>query len=61
MMKRREYRSEVAATVHEGVRGMHRLGLIDKKTMQEFDIRCLTSVDALSAKDIQALREREGR
>ena len=28
--------------VHEGVRGMHRLGLVDKKTMREFDLRCLT-------------------
>jgi hypothetical protein len=27
-MKKREYRSEVAAAVHEGVRGMHRLGLV---------------------------------
>jgi DNA-binding transcriptional regulator YiaG len=41
-MKRPEYRSEVAAAVHEGVRGMHRLGLVDKKTMREFDVRCLT-------------------
>jgi putative transcriptional regulator len=54
-----EYRSEVAAAVHEGVRGMHRLGLVDKKTMREFDVRCLTVVEDLSA-DIQALREREG-
>jgi putative transcriptional regulator len=46
--------------VHEGVRGMHRLGLVDKKTMREFDVRCLTAVDKLTAKDIQKLRRREG-
>jgi putative transcriptional regulator len=44
-MKKPEYRGEVAAAVHEGVRGMHRLGLVDKKTMREFDLRCLTSVE----------------
>ena len=59
-MKKAEYRSDVAAAVHEGVRGMHRLGLVDKKTMRDFDVRCLTTVKNLSAKDIQALREREG-
>ena len=39
---------------------MYQLGVIDKKTMREFDIDCLTQVDELSAADILALREREG-
>jgi putative transcriptional regulator len=60
MASKRKYRSKVAEAVHEGVRGMHRLGLVDKKTMREFDVRCFTAVDDLSAKDIQALRERAG-
>ena len=55
-----KYRSEIAGAVHEGVRGMHKLGLVDKKTMREFDLRCLTTVEEMTAKDIQALREREG-
>ena len=44
-MKKPKPRSEVAAAVHEGVRGMHRLGLVDKKTMREFDLRCLTAIE----------------
>ncbi len=61
MAKRtKKYRSEIAEAVHQGVNGMHRLGLVDKKTMRDFDLRCLTAVDDLSASDIQALREREG-
>ena len=60
MMKKLKHRSGVAAAVHEGVRGMHRLGQVDKKTMREFDVRCLTAIEDLSAKDIQALRKREG-
>ena len=59
-MAKNKYRSPVAAAVHDGVRGMHRLGLVDKKTMREFDVRCLTTVDKLSAADIQKLRKREG-
>jgi putative transcriptional regulator len=58
-VKKPEYRSEVAGAVHEGVRGIYRLGLVDKKTMREFDVRCLTVVEDLSAADIQALRERK--
>lgn len=56
----KKYRSEIAEAIHEGVRGMHRLGLVDKKTMREFDVRCLTVVDDLSAREIRALRKREG-
>ena len=56
----KKYRSTIAETVHEGIRGMNRLGLVDKKTMREFDVRCLTPVDDLSAKDIQTIRRREG-
>lgn len=55
-----KYRSEIVGVVHEGVRGMHKLGLVDKKTMREFDLRCLTTVEDMTAKDILALREREG-
>lgn len=59
-MAKSKYRSPVAEAVHDGVRGMHRLSLVDKKTMREFDVRCLTTVDELSAADIQKLRKREG-
>lgn len=47
-MAKRKYRSEIAAVVHEGVRGMRKLGLVDKKTMREFDLRCLTAVEAMA-------------
>ena len=59
-MTKTKYRSEIAGVVHEGVRGMHRLGLVDKQTMREFDLRCLTTVEDMTAEDILALREREG-
>ena len=43
--------------MHETVRGMHRLGFVDKQTMREFDLTWLTAVDELTPGDIVALRE----
>lgn len=57
---KRRFRSPIAEAVHEGIRGMYRLGLVDKQTMREFDVRCLTTVEPLTAAQILALREREG-
>jgi len=57
---KKKYRSEVAEVVHEGMTALHRLGLADKQTMREFDLRCLTTVEDLSPKQIVALRKREG-
>jgi DNA-binding transcriptional regulator YiaG len=34
---------------------MHRLGLVDKRTMRDFDLRCLTTVEGMSPHDIHAL------
>jgi putative transcriptional regulator len=59
-MTKSKYRSSIAEAVHEGVSGMHRLGLVDKTTMREFDVRCLTAVEELSGAEVAALREREG-
>jgi putative transcriptional regulator len=54
------YKSDLKAALHETVEGLHRIGLVDKKTMREFDESCLTAVEKLSPRQIQALREREG-
>ena len=56
----KRYKSELRAALHETVEGLHRIGLVDKKTMRHFDERCLTTIEKLSARDILALREREG-
>jgi putative transcriptional regulator len=54
-----KFRSPIAEAMHETVSGMHRLGLVDKKTMREFDVRCLTNAEDLTAADI-AMREKTG-
>jgi putative transcriptional regulator len=56
----KRYKSELKAALHETVEGLHRIGLVDKKTMREFDESCLTRVEKLSPHEILALREREG-
>jgi putative transcriptional regulator len=55
-----KYRSALLAGVHETARGLHNAGVMDKRTMRRFDVMCLTSVRPLSAKQIRALRQREG-
>ncbi len=58
--KPRKYRSEALAAAHEAARDLHAAGGIDKLTMRKFDLMCLTLVERLSAKQIQALRETAG-
>ena len=52
MARKEKYRSDIARTVHETVRGLHRIGLADKRTMRRFDLSCLTLVETLSPKQI---------
>jgi putative transcriptional regulator len=54
------YKGKILASVHEAMQDAHDVGDSDTKTMRQFDGACLTTVEALSAKEISALREREG-
>jgi putative transcriptional regulator len=58
--KENKYRSRLSAAIHETVAGLHRIGLMDKATMREFDASCLAAVEPLSAKAIVAIRKRAG-
>jgi len=48
------------ASIHETAEGLHAAGVMDKRTMREFDELCLTPVRPLKPKEIRALRLREG-
>jgi putative transcriptional regulator len=48
------------ASIHETAEGLHETGLLDKRTMREFDEMCLTPVPALLPDDIRAIRLQEG-
>jgi putative transcriptional regulator len=58
--KAAKFRSRLSTAIHETAAGLHRIGLMDKETMREFDASCLTSVEPLSAKEILAIRLRSG-
>jgi putative transcriptional regulator len=47
-----KHRSEIAAAMHETMRGMHRLGLVDKQTMRDFGVRGFTAAE-LSGKQLR--------
>ena len=47
------------ASVHETAEGLHEAGVMDKRTMRQFDTLCLTPVKALQPEEIRALRQRE--
>jgi putative transcriptional regulator len=56
----KKYQSDALESLHETARGLHHIGLIDTKTMRDFDASCLTTVEKLSAKEIAEVRQREG-
>ena len=56
----KQYRSPVMASIHKTAEGLNAADIMDKQTMCKFDEACLTTVRPLTAKEIRALREREG-
>ena len=58
--KTAEFPNARLEVLHKTAQGLARVGALDKKTMRAFDTFCLTKVEAMSGKEIQALREREG-
>ena len=57
---RKQYRSPLMASIHETAEGLHAAGVMDKRTMREFDDLCLTPVWPLKPRQIRALRLRDG-
>ncbi|HEY4364924.1 MAG TPA: DNA-binding transcriptional regulator [Bryobacteraceae bacterium] len=57
--KTKPYKSKVAAAIHELAVDLHDVGIVDHKTMRQFDENCLTPVHEFRAGEIRALRERE--
>jgi len=60
MAKKTTYRSRQLAALHGAASALHKVGALDKTTMREIDTLCLTGIEPLSGRKIQALRKREG-
>ncbi len=50
------YRSRALGSVHRMMKDAHDVGAIDKIRMREFDEMCLSSIEEMSAAEIQGLR-----
>jgi putative transcriptional regulator len=59
-MAKKKYRSDALRVAHVTAKGLYDIGLVDKKTMREFDELCLTPVEELRPKDIVAIRKGAG-
>src|SRR4030088_1099751 len=55
----KQYRSRLMASIHETAEGLHAAGIMNKRTMREFDEVCLTPVRPLTPEEIRPLRLRE--
>ena len=51
--------SDILASVHENMAGLHEAGILDTRTMRKFDKLCLEPVKPFRPADIAALRKRE--
>ncbi len=51
-------KSSILQSVHESAQDLHKIGLIDKTTMREFDVLCLPKVPQYTPKQIQRIRNR---
>jgi putative transcriptional regulator len=55
----KKYQSDLMASVHETASDLYKAGGMDKKTMREFDVLCLTPVQEMTPRKIRALRTRD--
>jgi len=60
MTSQKQYRSSLMASIHETAEGLNAAGVMDKRTLREFDELCLTPVQPFAPEEIRALRLREG-
>lgn len=53
-----KYNSNLLAAIHENISDLYEVGVINKKTMREFDKACLTPLSSLSPDEIRQVREK---
>ena len=51
-------RKAILETVHKTARGLHDAGVMDTRTMREFDALCLPRIKEYTAAQIRRIRER---
>ena len=56
----KRYKSDILRSVHLAMTGMATVGAVDKTTMREFDVMCLTQPEKLSPREIKQVRVKAG-
>lgn len=56
-MTTRKRKSRILEEMHETARGLHEIGLIDKRRMREFDALCHLNMEEMTPKKIKTLRQ----
>jgi putative transcriptional regulator len=59
MTKKRQYKSEALASLHEGMEDLYKAGAIDLLTMKDFDDSCLIPSASIPPEKIKEIRELE--
>ena len=57
MTTKTKAKSRIFEALHETASDLHRLGFIDKRKMNKFDVLCLDPIPAYDSKKIRALRD----
>jgi putative transcriptional regulator len=57
MTASRRYRSPALQSIHEAMEDLREVGAIDKVTMRDFDLGCLTPIEPLPPEAIRQIRE----
>jgi putative transcriptional regulator len=57
MTRNNKYKSDAFEAIHSSASGMYRAGTIDKATMHDFDMACLTVPAPLEPRRIKKIRE----
>lgn len=60
MTKKANYGNKRLEVLHKTAAALHRAGALEKATMRDIEAFCVTKVQKMKGKDIQALRAREG-
>jgi putative transcriptional regulator len=57
MATKRKFKSDAFEAIHSSASALHRVGVISKTTMREFDESCLIEPKPIAPKQIKAIRE----
>jgi putative transcriptional regulator len=56
MTNKKRYRSDALRSLHEVAEDLHGIGALDKTTLRDFDLACLTQVEKLQPEAIKKIR-----